>query len=86
MNKEKIIRGIKVLVLQGLKRGEKLPLVLRILLGIAFCIGGLLFFLPVLGIWMLPLGLALIGLCLPGVREKIKAWMARTEAQLHETQ
>ena len=35
---------------------------LRALLGIAFVIGGVFSFLPVLGIWMLPLGLIILSI------------------------
>jgi hypothetical protein len=32
----------------------------RLLAGILFCMGGFLFFLPLLGLWMLPLGVFLL--------------------------
>ncbi len=35
---------------------------LRALLGIAFVIGGIFSFLPILGIWMLPLGLIILSI------------------------
>lgn len=41
---------------------------LRISLGILLCLGGLLWFLPVVGIWMLPLGLAVLSVDIPFVR------------------
>jgi hypothetical protein len=41
---------------------------LRIILGIALIIGGILGFLPVLGFWMIPLGLAVLSVDLPPVR------------------
>ena len=40
----------------------------RILLGTALILGGLLGFLPVLGFWMLPLGLAVLSIDLPIIR------------------
>lgn len=49
----------------------------RILAGVLLVIGGLLSFLPVLGIWMLPLGLALIAIDVPFLREpmtRLVAW------------
>ncbi len=39
--------------------------IIRIPLGILLVIGGILSFLPVLGIWMLPLGLILLAIDLP---------------------
>src|SRR6476619_1415553 len=41
---------------------------LRIALGLALCIGGLLGFLPILGFWMIPLGLLVLSVDLPPVR------------------
>lgn len=38
-------------------------------------VGGVLGFLPVLGFWMLPLGMALIALDLPPTRHIIERWM-----------
>lgn len=40
----------------------------RIVIGVALCIGGLLAFLPVLGIWMLPLGILVLSVDLAPVR------------------
>lgn len=37
----------------------------RIALGTSFVIGGILSFLPILGIWMLPVGLAILAFDLP---------------------
>ncbi len=41
---------------------------LRILLGISLVLGGLLGFLPIVGFWMLPLGLFVLSVDLPIVR------------------
>jgi hypothetical protein len=38
-------------------------------------VGGVFGFLPILGFWMLPLGVALIALDLPFTRKKIEVWM-----------
>ena len=52
--------------------GYKVPLpghpVLRMGLALALIIGGMLGFLPVLGFWMIPLGLAVLGVDFPPVR------------------
>ena len=42
--------------------------VLRIALGILLLLGGILGFLPVLGYWMIPLGLAVLAVDIPAVR------------------
>ena len=41
---------------------------LRIFVGLALCLGGLLWFLPILGLWMLPLGLLMLSIDLAPVR------------------
>lgn len=45
--------------------------IIRIPLGILLIIGGLLSFLPVLGIWMLPLGLLLLAIDLPFLQRPV---------------
>ena len=53
---------------------------LRIIMGIALCIGGFLGFLPILGFWMLPLGLALLSIDLKPVRRlrrRLQVWWGR---------
>ncbi len=41
---------------------------LRILLGISLIIGGILGFLPIVGFWMLPLGIVVLSMDIPIVR------------------
>lgn len=43
--------------------------------GIAFVIGGIFGFLPILGFWMIPVGLLLIALDLPTLRRRITRWI-----------
>ena len=53
---------------------------LRIALGVALCIGGLLGFLPILGFWMIPLGLLILSIDLAPVRRfrrKVEVWWGR---------
>ena len=53
---------------------------LRILLGFALILGGLLGFLPVLGFWMLPLGVMVLSLEIPLVRRwrrRFVVWFRR---------
>ena len=57
----------------------KVPMGLRSVLGLLLCVGGLLGFLPILGFWMLPLGLALIALDIPVLRRWLLAWLERAE-------
>ena len=61
---------------------RRLPPGVRTLLGIPLIIGGILSFLPVLGIWMLPAGAALIVLDIPGWRRRMLAWIDKQEASL----
>ena len=53
----------------------RLPFGLRSAIGVLFIGGGVLFFLPILGIWMLPLGAALIALDIPWTRHRVHHWM-----------
>jgi hypothetical protein len=53
---------------------------LRIALGIALCVGGFLGFLPILGFWMIPLGLAVLSVDLPPIRRlrrRLEVWWGR---------
>ena len=59
----------------------KLPPGIRSVVGFLCMIGGVLGFLPVLGFWMLPLGLALIGLDIPPARKHIQIWMEKLRIQ-----
>jgi hypothetical protein len=49
------------------------PRVVRILVGAALVIGGIFGFLPVLGFWMIPLGLVVMFFDVPWVRAR---WLA----------
>ncbi len=57
-------------------RGSPTPL--RVAIGILLVVGGLLGFLPILGFWMLPLGLMVIFIDIPMVKRGFsrlrKAW------------
>lgn len=48
---------------------------LRTAIGIIFVIGGVLGFLPVLGFWMIPVGLVLIALDVPPLRRRLRSWL-----------
>ena len=52
----------------------------RIVTGVLLVLGGLLGFLPVLGFWMIPLGLAILSYEIPAVRRarrKLVVWFHR---------
>ena len=54
--------------------------VVRIIIGLTLILGGLLGFLPVLGFWMIPLGLLVLSVDLPVVRRarrRLAVWWER---------
>ena len=56
----------------------------RVLLGLILIVGGLFSFLPVLGIWMVPLGLVVLSVDFAIVRRwrrKAELWWAKRKAQ-----
>jgi len=62
-------RKLIVLSYRFLKGGKRyLPPILRGLLGIVLIASGILGFLPILGFWMIPLGLALLATDVPPLR------------------
>ena len=54
----------------------------RIPLGVLLVLGGLFGFLPVLGLWMLPLGLLLLAVDIPRLRGCVSAWSIRFRRRL----
>jgi len=53
----------------------------RLAAGVGFCLGGCLFFLPILGIWMLPVGVMLLSDDIPALRritDRGLGWAERT--------
>ncbi len=57
--------------------------IVRMLLGIAMIIGGVLGFLPVLGFWMVPVGLAILAVDFPPVRRFQRRMTVRFGNWLH---
>ena len=57
---------------------KRVPPGLRSLLGLLLVVGGVFGFLPVLGFWMIPLGIAVIGLDVEPLR---RAWKRRAKGQ-----
>jgi hypothetical protein len=66
---------------RGIQWGERrVPWGLRSLLGLVLMAGGVLGFLPILGFWMLPLGVAFIALDIPPLRRRLLDWARRQSA------
>ena len=67
------------------KRLRNLPALARTALGVLLILGGLLGFLPVLGFWMIPLGLAIVLLDVPPVKRLFsrlrKTWRRARESR-----
>lgn len=64
------------------------PPLLRIVVGIAMIIGGMLGFLPVLGFWMLPLGVLVLSVDLHPVRRmrrRVEVWWGRRQQRKRDT-
>ena len=68
-----------------LRRVRALPLHWRVTMGVFFLLGGMLWFLPVVGIWMLPLGIVVLAFDVPIVRRALRRWsQSRTRARLRK--
>lgn len=57
------------------------PRGLRSVAGVFFVFGGVIGFLPIVGFWMLPVGLALIALDVPTLRARLLVWADRHRAE-----
>ena len=75
--RRKLIAAIRHTVLWGERR---VPRGVRSVVGILLMMGGVVGFLPILGFWMIPAGLALIALDIPALRRRLLAWALRDEA------
>jgi len=73
-----LVTAIRQTVAWGYRR---IPRGLRSVIGVLFVIGGVVGFLPIVGFWMLPAGLALIALDIPPLQRRLLAWVARHEAE-----
>ncbi len=74
-------------------RTYKLPAsrLARMTIGVLLIIGGVLGFLPILGFWMIPLGLMILSIDIPAVRKwrrkttvKLGAWLKKKYPKLAE--
>lgn len=57
-----------------------LPPGVRAGLGLLAMVCGVVGFLPVVGFWMLPLGVVLIALDIPPLRRRVLRWLARQQS------
>jgi hypothetical protein len=74
--RKKLIAAIRHTVLWGECR---VPRGLRSVVGILLMMGGVVGFLPILGFWMIPAGLALIALDVPTLRRRLLQWALRDQ-------
>ena len=82
MNAAEIKRRIAEYTYRTLYWGQNhVPPGVRSLIGVVFMAGGLFGFLPILGFWMFPLGIAFIALDVPFARRKTGAWIERLRQQ-----
>ena len=77
---------ITVLTYRALLWGrDHVPPGIRSIIGVLFMVGGVFGFLPILGFWMLPLGIAFVALDLPFTRHHIEDWIARLKERSEKT-
>ena len=72
--RRKLIDAIRRAVEWGERR---VPWGVRSVLGLLCIAGGIVGFLPILGFWMIPVGVALIALDIPPLRRRLLAWVRR---------
>jgi hypothetical protein len=61
---------------------RKLKSGVRSLVGVLFLIGGVFWFLPILGLWMFPVGLLLIALDIPAFRRPARQWLLKWKQKI----
>lgn len=72
---------MRVTIRRGIHWGDThVPRGVRSVLGVLLMCGGVVGFLPILGFWMLPLGMALIALDIAPLRRRVLAWVERDHA------
>ncbi len=79
MNRRK--RQVAQMMIRGMDWAlENLPPGVRFVLGLVLMAGGVLGFLPILGFWMLPLGVAFVAMDIPPARHRLRRWLERYAA------
>jgi hypothetical protein len=78
---------IKPIAIQAMRRANYVAVKrmwpgTRAVAGILFCIGGVLGFLPILGVWMLPVGVILIAMEVPRFRPPMLRWLTRQKLEI----
>ena len=80
-----MVRKIASLTYRTLRwSDEHLPFGIRSAVGVVVMVGGFFGWAPILGVWMIPLGAAIIGLDIPPARRKIHAWMLSLKARAEQ--
>ena len=77
--KELLLRALRLANYWGRRR---LPAGVRGLVGVAFVIGGIFGFLPILGFWMIPVGLFFLALEFPFLCRPLARELARHKINL----
>ena len=62
----------------------RVPMGVRSVVGVFLMVAGVFGFLPIIGFWMFPLGLAFVALDIPWTRQHIHNWMGRLEKRLEQ--
>lgn len=66
------------LAVNALEWGQRrVPRGMRTVIGALLMVGGVFGFLPVLGFWMFPLGLAFVALDFPPAQRRLDRWLSR---------
>ncbi|MCZ6641531.1 MAG: hypothetical protein O7F71_08145 [Gammaproteobacteria bacterium] len=82
MDTGEIKRRIAEVTYRILSWGQnRVPPGVRSVIGVIFMVAGVFGFLPILGFWMLPLGIAFVALDVPPARRKTDAWIERLRLQ-----
>lgn len=61
---------------------RRVPVGVRSVVGVFLMVAGVFGFLPIVGFWMFPLGLAFVALDIPWTRQHIHDWMGRLEKRV----
>jgi hypothetical protein len=60
---------------------RRLPRGLRSVVGVLLALFGVVGFLPIVGFWMLPVGVALIAMDIPALRARLLVWADRHDVE-----